>query len=270
MNRPEGALMPARRTIATHTEHFTITSTASHIFWNIPVVLRTSRAARYTTLGLGGVLIYLLIGQIVDPGFTNYWWYQLFQTAATLAIVLSLDALFVEEGGMAWQTHLLVVGATLADTLGTAGHLYEKIVPYDKFVHFAGGAALAAGAFQSLTFLDRRGVMSMSPIKRAIVSAMISFLIAGMIWETYEYLSDVVFGSGRVHGWSDTVGDLIADTFGAITAVTIMVRHESANPNQTDEQIQETQALGTGEDGGNDLILERFQSHAVEKHHIPR
>jgi len=262
--------MTASRTVAANTERFTFSSMASNIYRNVPVVLRTSRAARYTAMGLGGVLIYLLIGQMIDPGFTNYWWYQLFQTSATLAVVLSLDALFVEEGGMAWQTHLLVVGATLADTLGTAGHLYEKVVPYDKFVHFAGGAALAAGAFQSLTFLDRRGVMMMSPIKRAILSAMISLLIAGVIWETYEFLSDVVFGSGRVHGWGDTIGDLIADTLGAITAVTIMVRHESANPRLTGEQSQELHALGAGDGTGNELVLERFQSHAAENHHIPR
>jgi hypothetical protein len=270
MNLPEGALMPASRTTPTNVERFTLSSMVSNIYRNIPVVLQSSRAARFTAMGLGGVIIYLIIGQLIDPGFTNYWWYQLFQTSATLAVVLSLDALFVEEGGMAWQTHLLVVGATLADTLGTAGHLYEKVVPYDKFVHFAGGAALAAGAFQSLTFLDRRGVMAMSPFKRAFVSALISLLIAGVIWETYEYLSDVVFGSGRVHGWGDTIGDLIADTLGAITAVTIMVRHESANPHLTDEQTQELHALGTGEGTGNDLVLERFQSHAAEKHQIPR
>jgi len=270
MNIPEGALMPASRTITNNIERFTMASMASNVYGNIPVVLRTSRAARYTAMGLGGVLIYLLIGQMIDPGFTNYWWYQLFQTSATLAVVLSLDALFVEEGGMAWQTHLLVVGATLADTLGTAGHLYEKVVPYDKFVHFAGGAALAAGAFQSLTFLDRRGVKAMSPIKRAFASAVISMLIAGVIWETYEFMSDVVFGSGRVHGWGDTIGDLIADTLGAITAVTIMVRHESANPRLTDEQAQEVHSLSAGEGTGNELVLERFQSHAVEKQRIPR
>jgi hypothetical protein len=49
-----------------------------------------------------------------------------------------------------------------------------------------------------------------------------------------------------------------------------MVRHESANPHLTDEQTQESHALGTGEGTGNDLVLERFQSHAAEKHQIPR
>src|SRR3954447_13382095 len=102
MNVPEGALMPATRRGPANDERFTLSSMATNICQNVPVVLRTSRAARFTAMGLGGVIIYLLIGQIIDPGFTNYWWYQLFQTSATLAVVLSLDALFVEEGGMAW------------------------------------------------------------------------------------------------------------------------------------------------------------------------
>lgn len=263
--------MPASRNTATEAERFTLSSIVATIYRNIPIVLRTSRAARYTAIGLGGVIAYLIIGKIIDPGFTNFWWYQLFQTTATLAVVLSLDALFVEEGGMAWQTHLLVVGATLADTLGTAGHMYEKIVPYDKFVHFAGGAALAAGAFQTLTFLERRGVVAMGAYQRAFVAALTSFLIAGMIWETYEYMSDVVFGSGRVHGWGDTIGDLIADTLGAITAVTIMVRHESANPHlRTVEHTAETHSIGPGEGSGQELVLDRYQSHSAEEHRIPR
>lgn len=263
--------MPASQKIATEAERFTLSSLIATIYRNIPIVLRTSRAARYTAIGLGGVITYLIIGQMIDPGFTNYWWYQIFQTTATLAVVLSLDALFVEEGGMAWQTHLLVVGATLADTLGTAGHMYEKIVPYDKFVHFAGGAALAAAAFQTLTFLERRGVVAIGVYQRALIAALTSFVIAGVIWETYEYMSDVVFGSGRVHGWGDTIGDLIADTLGAITAVTIMVRHESANPHRhPSEHAAEMQSIGAGEGSGQDLVLDRFQSHAADEHRIPR
>jgi len=263
--------MPASRNIATEAERFTLSSLVATIYRNTPIVLRTSRTARYTAIGLGGVITYLIIGQIIDPGFTNYWWYQLFQTTATLAVVLSLDALFVEEGGMAWQTHLLVVGATLADTLGTAGHMYDKIVPYDKFVHFAGGAALAAGAFQTLTFLERRGVVTMGVYQRALVAALISFLVAGVIWETYEYMSDVVFGSGRVHGWGDTIGDLISDSLGAITAVTIMVRHESANPHHRPaEHAAEMPSIGVGDGSGQELVLDRFRSHSADEHRIPR
>jgi hypothetical protein len=193
---------------------------------DIRSVLRVNEAARWATCGLGGVIVYLLIGRLLDPGFTNYWWYQLFQTSLTLTIVLFLNGMFAEEGGMAWQTHAIVVGATLADTLGTAGHMYDRWGPYDKVVHFSSGAAFAAGIYQSLAFLKRRGVIAWDPFKRGLMAVILSFFVIGFIWEAYEYLSDVVFGSGRVHGWGDTFGDLIADTTGAILAIGIIRRHE--------------------------------------------
>ncbi|MGH2549282.1 MAG: hypothetical protein ACRDHN_07820 [Thermomicrobiales bacterium] len=193
---------------------------------DIRSVLRVNEAARWATCGLGGVIVYLFIGRLLDPGFTNYWWYQLFQTSLTLTIVLFLNGMFAEEGGMAWQTHAIVVGATLADTLGTAGHMYEKWGPYDKVVHFSSGAAFAAGIYQALAFMKRRGVIAWDPFKRGLMAVLVSFFVIGFIWETYEYMSDVVFGSGRVHGWGDTIGDLIADTTGAILAIGIIRRHE--------------------------------------------
>jgi hypothetical protein len=202
------------------------TSSANAFFDDIRSVLRVNEAARWATCGLGGVIVYLFVGRILDPTFTNYWWYQLFQTSLTLGIVLFLNGMFAEEGGMAWQTHAVVVGATLADTLGTAGHMYDRWGPYDKVVHFSSGAAFAAGGYQALAFLKRRGVIAWEPFKRGIVAIVLSFLVVGVIWETYEYLSDVVFSSGRVHGWGDTFGDLIADTSGAILAIAFIRRYE--------------------------------------------
>jgi hypothetical protein len=202
------------------------TSTAVAFIRDIRSVLRVNEAARWATCGLGGVIVYLFVGRLLDPNFTNYWWYQLFQTSLTLAIVLFLNGMFAEEGGMAWQTHAVVVGATLADTLGTAGHMYDRWGPYDKVVHFSSGAAFAAGGYQALAFLKRRGVIAWEPFKRGIIAIVLSFLVVGVIWETYEYLSDVVFSSGRVHGWGDTFGDLISDTSGAILAIAFIRRHE--------------------------------------------
>ena len=188
----------------------------------IPDAIRTSRTTRYSFYLLSGVLAYLLIGQAVDPGFTHYWWYQLVQTSATQLVVLLLDAAFANEGGMAWQTHAIVIVATLADTLGTAGHMYARWGPYDKVVHFSSGAAFAAASYQTLWFLKQRGEHSLSNRAIVVISIGISLGFAGVLWETYEYLGDQLFASGRQYGWSDTIGDCIADFCGAVTAVLIM------------------------------------------------
>ena len=192
------------------------------IFSQIPATLRSSRTARYSFFALSGVLAYLLFGQAVDPGFTRYWWYQLFQTSVTLLVVLLLDTAFANEGGLAWPMHVLVIAATLADTLGTAGHLYARWGPYDKVVHFSSGAAFAAAAYQVLWFMEQRGALRLSRRARVLLSIGISMAIAGVLWETYEYLGDQLFASGRQYGWTDTGGDFVADFFGAVTAVLLM------------------------------------------------
>jgi len=216
------------------------TSSAIAFIHDVRSVLRVNEAARWATCGLGGVIVYLFVGRFLDPGFTNYWWYQLFQTSLTLGIVLFFNGMFAEEGGMAWQTHAIVVGATLADTLGTAGHMYERWGPYDKVVHFSSGAAFAAGVYQALAFLKRRGVIAWEPLKRGLLAIIVSIVVVGFIWETYEYLSDVVFGSGRVHGWGDTIGDLISDTTGAILSITVIMRHERRQPHDVADDLPYT------------------------------
>lgn len=200
--------------------------TFREILRDIPYVIRVSPTARFAAMGLSGVLAYLFIGQLIRPGFTDYWWYQLFQTSATLLVVLIFNAAFADEGGMAIQTHVVIVGATLADTLGTAGGLYHSWGPYDKLVHFASGAALAALLYQSFNFLHRRGVLAWSAIRRGAIAAAGSFLITGILWELYEYVSDAVFKSGRVQSRGDTFGDLAADALGALVAVGIIYHYE--------------------------------------------
>lgn len=177
-------------------------------------------------LGLIGILIYLFIGQLVRPGFTDYWWYQVFQTTITLAIVAFFNAAFADEGGMSILTHIVVIGATLADTIGTAGGVYHSWGPYDKLVHFASGAAFAAGTYQALNFMQRRGTLDWSAFKRGAACFAGSVFVTGVLWETYEYLSDAIFKSGRVQSRADTVGDLVADTLGALVAVGIIFQYE--------------------------------------------
>jgi uncharacterized membrane protein YjdF len=200
--------------------------TFGDVLRDIPYVFRASTTARFAICGLFGVLVYLFVGRMIEPNFTDYWWYQVFQTSITLVIVVLLNAAFADEGGMAIQTHVVVVGATLADTIGTAGHLYDKWAPYDKLVHFASGAAFAAGAYQAFNLLHRRGVLDWSIAKRGLIAACTSIMIAGVVWELYEYLSDALFMSGRVQSPIDTIGDLIADTLGAFTAVAVIYHYE--------------------------------------------
>ena len=41
---------------------------------------------------------------------------------------------------------LALAGPAYADTLGTAGHMYDRYIAYDNITHFLGTAALASAA----------------------------------------------------------------------------------------------------------------------------
>ena len=193
----------------------------------VAFTLDASAKTRRTALGLFALLAYLLVGQAIDPGFTDYWWYQLLQTGATLAVVLTLETVFVREGGLAWQTHAIVLATTYADVGGTTNGLYDIFDPYDKIVHFWSGAAFAAGVYEVFRLLERRGVIALTPARRVAAPVAVSFSIAGIAWEMYEQLSDVVFNSGRVQGRWDTIHDLVFDAGGAMAAVAVLRAREA-------------------------------------------
>jgi predicted exporter len=194
----------------------------------LATTLDASTKARWSALALFAVLAYLAIGRVVRPGFTDYWWYQLIQTSAILAVLLTLETVFARQGGLAWQTHLIIVVTTYADVLGTVGGLYDTFDPYDKIVHFWSGAAFAAVVYEVLRLLDRRGRIAIPPRARALLAVIASFAVAGLAWELYEYSSDAIFNSGRVQSRLDTTHDLISNAGGGLLAVVVLGAREAA------------------------------------------
>lgn len=167
-----------------------------------------------STAGLGTLLGWLLVGQALQPGFTDYWGFIVLQTAGTLALVLALSAWFAPEGGLSWYTHVVVTGNTWADALGTAGHLYERYSGYDKVTHFLAGVAITAAAADLLRALAARGSIRLGFGAQLVVALHLT-LALNVGWELYEYLGDVVFHSERHRGGLDTAYDLVADMGGA-------------------------------------------------------
>ncbi|HKG24501.1 MAG TPA: hypothetical protein VKB09_02585, partial [Thermomicrobiales bacterium] len=195
----------------------------------------------FSLIGLGWLLFYLLLREAVDPGFTNYWGYMVFQIVITIAVVLTLSVVFAPEGGLPWYTHLVVTATTWFDTLGTAGHMYDRYDVYDKITHFAGGVAITAAAASVFYALMIRGVLSWSLARRLLTAVAISVAVGG-IWEFYEYFGDVLFSTGRHAGRLDTLYDLISDTTGSLVIViliwqleplrTAQMRHAAARQNR--------------------------------------
>lgn len=176
-------------------------------------------------VALLGLLVYLLMGQIVTPGFTDYWGYLLVQIAVVTAAMLGLNRATAATGGLSWITCLIVVGAVYADTFGNAAGMYERYAAFDKFVHAIGTAALAVASYELLVALHPWRTDGLCAV--AAVGVAMTFAVG---WEVYEFGADRLFATYRHAGTLDTAYDLIFDAIGAVAMSVLMRRREIARP----------------------------------------
>ncbi len=102
--------------------------------------------------------------------------------------------------------------------IGEYYELYYRIPQFDKALHFLGGAVAAWFALS----LMQDEVTPMSWWKQALIVVSVTAFI-GVVWEWAEYLSSYTraqtpwlyhyFSGGDL---TDTLGDLVADTLGAL------------------------------------------------------
>lgn len=184
---------------------------------------------RFTVYSLGLLLTYLIVRQVFDPGFTNYWGYMVAQIALTIVVILILSVHYSEQGGFSLLTHGIIVVTTYADTLGTAGHMYDRFISYDKITHFLGSAAVASAVGDVLIAKSRKGSIDWSPRKMMIVAAGVAIGM-GALWEVYEFAGDRLLDTGRDGGRWDTTYDLISDSVGAISAAVLLYWWQFTSP----------------------------------------
>jgi hypothetical protein len=173
--------------------------------------------AMFSVTSLGFLLMVLVVGQIVDPGFTDYWGYMIAQFLGTILLIGWFSQRFAPEGGLSAVTHLAIVAVTYADTLGTAADFYKNYVFYDKITHFGGGAIIAAVGYDIVTVLNLRGALRASAFWRVVIAVTVSMIVCSL-WELYELVGDTLFDTGRNGGELDTLYDLISDFSGALVA----------------------------------------------------
>ncbi|MGH2558720.1 MAG: TVP38/TMEM64 family protein, partial [Thermomicrobiales bacterium] len=197
---------------------------------------------RFSVLALAGMLAFLVTGQLVEPGFTDYWGYLLIQISATLIAILWLSHHFAADGGFSSLTYLVVIGAITVDTLGNTADLYGRFESYDKFVHAGGTAAATAAAYDILAALKHQGRIDWSPRRRALTAFSVAMLLATG-WEIYEFTADRLFETYRYAGPADAFYDIISDAIGAAIICLLFWRRELP-----DEQRTPTPALASTAD----------------------
>jgi hypothetical protein len=191
--------------------------------WRLSHLLSMPVKTRFTLLSLGSMLLYLIIRQAIEPGFTDYWGYMVGQIALSIVILTWLEDEFSAWGGLSWFTHLVVVINTWADSLGTAAHMYSRYVSYDKFTHFLGGVMLTAAAADIIFAVQRRRNVDVL-VSRVLTWAICISIGLGAAWELYEFMGDRLFDTGRHAGALDTWYDLISDSVGSFVSAILLWR----------------------------------------------
>jgi hypothetical protein len=122
---------------------------------------------------------------------------------------------------------LAVVLAALLQGWGEAFALYDSVAWFDRVVHVLVPLLGAPVVYVLLARLDvvpdpRDETNARHHWGIFVITAALGVAI-GAVWETYEYASDAVLGSNLSEGNADTVGDLAADSVGALAGAALLV-----------------------------------------------
>lgn len=169
-------------------------------------------------LVLGGLLVYgLVIGDVTT--ITN----------ASIALAVTfLPAVFQRNFRLPIEPELALwlTSAAFLHTLGSAG-LYGYIGQWDSLTHSLSASVVAATGYTIVRAIDLHSDDVYFPSRTMVVFILLFVLAIGVVWELVEFALDLAaqrFGFEAVlaqHGVNDTVGDLLFNLAGAITAAAL-------------------------------------------------
>jgi uncharacterized membrane protein YjdF len=110
---------------------------------------------------------------------------------------------------------------------GDALGLYQRFSGYDNIVHFLVPCAIAPIVYILLARADLLPDLSAPGERHHHVGGFVVTLALGAaigaMWEVFEWCADHTLGSHLQHGQTDTIGDLVADTCGALLGGVLLV-----------------------------------------------
>ena len=161
---------------------------------------------------LAGVVLFALLGDVKGVGNL---------AVATVAVILAR---------VAQLPRLYDLAVILAMTLtgwGEALGLYDAIAWYDNVVHFIVPLLTSQVLYLCLARIEVLPDLREETLPRHhagiwIVTFALGVAVGGL-WEIFEFASDGLLGSELQLGNDDTVGDLIADSLGAMVGASMLV-----------------------------------------------
>lgn len=119
------------------------------------------------------------------------------------------------SGPYPWLSDLLLTFTGFSDILGNRLDLYDRVVWFDDWMHFANVGCVTA-ALVLVTM--HRTVSAVAVLERSVALGM----TAALTWELFEYASFVTRSSELPTAYSDTLGDLAAGWAGAVAAAMLV------------------------------------------------
>lgn len=118
-----------------------------------------------------------------------------------------------------WLGDTLITLPWLTDTLGNRLDLFDSVVWWDDWMHFANWALLTAGV---LVLTTDRSTATWVTYERALAFG----IGAALLWELAEYWAFIRFSPELETAYTDTLGDMSLGTLGSLFAalVTVLVR----------------------------------------------
>ncbi len=115
-----------------------------------------------------------------------------------------------------WILDTLIAFALFLHIGGVVLNVYHTIPYYDSLTHFVSAILVAFLAFVSIYILDKYW-KGLHMNKYAMAFIVIIFTMAmGVIWEFFEWATDILFQTQEQWGLQDTMKDLFSDTIADI------------------------------------------------------
>lgn len=155
------------------------------------------------------------------------WTWSSWTYAFSLGITVPLVAIEVKRKAVITGAAILLFSVTALIAAGLPqyfGYSTSDMSWYDLTAHYLAALALTVLVWSVLCWVrsdgdragDRRGLF---------VFAVVGMLVASISFELLEYSTDALMGWTNFHAGIDTIGDIIFDVAGVMTAALVIARH---------------------------------------------
>jgi hypothetical protein len=108
---------------------------------------------------------------------------------------------------------------------GYLGYSPSDLNWYDNIAHFLGTLVMTLFLWSTICWTLSSAGPPKANGRRKFWLAIVTMVVVSIFFEFTEFFTDIVFGWSNFHPGVDTVGDLIFDIAGIMTAGVVIARH---------------------------------------------